>query len=140
MISAAYRAQLSRMPTVDFCVRHRSTQVRSLLKLTVHTHIYRSTCRQHTPTPTDPSAGEFAAIISSACPAVSIAADVVFLDSRETVAALAFSTKGGCIAASAGTADRPSVNPFRTPVPFWGHTTQIPSNLSPIVPKTRLRS
>ena len=30
-------------------------------------------------------------------------------------------------------------NPFRTPVPFWGHTTQIPSSLSSIVPKTRLR-
>ena len=30
-------------------------------------------------------------------------------------------------------------NPFRTPVPFWGQGTQIPSNLSPIVPKTRLQ-
>ena len=33
-----------------------------------------------------------------------------------------------------------SINPFRTPVPFWGQATQIPSNLSPIVPKTRLQS
>ena len=33
-----------------------------------------------------------------------------------------------------------NVNPFRTPVPFGGHTTQIPSHLPPIVPKTRLRS
>ena len=31
-------------------------------------------------------------------------------------------------------------NPFRTAVPFWGHNTQIPSHVSPIVPKTRLRS
>ena len=31
------------------------------------------------------------------------------------------------------------LNPFRTPVPFWGQGTQIPSNLSPIVPKTRLQ-
>ena len=28
----------------------------------------------------------------------------------------------------------------RTPVPFWGQSTQIPSIFSPIVPKTRLRS
>ena len=33
-----------------------------------------------------------------------------------------------------------AINPFRTPVPFWGRGTQIPSNLSPIVPKTRLQS
>ena len=32
------------------------------------------------------------------------------------------------------------LNPFRTPVPFWGHSTQIPSHLFSIVPKTRLRS
>ena len=34
-----------------------------------------------------------------------------------------------------------NMNPFRTAVPFWGHTTQIPSNLSPKRdggPKTRL--
>ena len=31
-------------------------------------------------------------------------------------------------------------NPFRTPVPFWGQGSQIPSNLSPITPKTRLQS
>ena len=29
--------------------------------------------------------------------------------------------------------------PLRTPVPLWGHTTQIPSKLSSIVPKTRLQ-
>ena len=28
----------------------------------------------------------------------------------------------------------------QTPVPFWGQTTQIWSNLSPIAPKTRLQS
>ena len=33
---------------------------------------------------------------------------------------------------------RVDLNPFRTPVPFWGQGSQIPSNLSPIVPKTRL--
>ena len=33
-----------------------------------------------------------------------------------------------------------TLNPFRTPVPFWGHTTQNPSSLSSIVRKTRLRS
>ena len=27
------------------------------------------------------------------------------------------------------------LNPFRTPVPFWGQTSQVPSSLSPIVPK-----
>ena len=32
------------------------------------------------------------------------------------------------------------LNPFRTPVPFWGQTIPIPSNLPPIVPKTRLQS
>ena len=32
------------------------------------------------------------------------------------------------------------LNPFRTPVPFRGEGTQIPSNLSPIAPKTRLPS
>ena len=31
------------------------------------------------------------------------------------------------------------INPFRTPVPFWGHAIQIPSSLSQIVPKTGLR-
>ena len=31
-------------------------------------------------------------------------------------------------------------NPFIAPVPFWGQTTQIPSYLSPFVPKTRLQS
>ena len=30
------------------------------------------------------------------------------------------------------------VNPFRTPVPLWRQTTQIPSNVFPIVPRTRL--
>ena len=30
--------------------------------------------------------------------------------------------------------------PNRTPVPFWGHTTQIPRSLSHIVPKTWLQS
>ena len=29
----------------------------------------------------------------------------------------------------------PVVIPFRTPVAFWGHGSQIPSNLSPIVPQ-----
>ena len=32
------------------------------------------------------------------------------------------------------------LNPFRTPVRFWGQGTQIPSNLFPIGPKTRLQS
>ena len=32
------------------------------------------------------------------------------------------------------------VNPFRAAVPFWGQTSQIPSNVSPIAPKTRLQS
>ena len=37
--------------------------------------------------------------------------------------------------------NRSEMNPFRTPVPFWDHGTQTPSNLSPIiVPKTRLQS
>ena len=31
------------------------------------------------------------------------------------------------------------VNPFRTPVPFSGHNTQIPSSLSQVVPKTGRR-
>ena len=31
-------------------------------------------------------------------------------------------------------------NPFRTAVPLWGQTTPIPSNMSPIAPKTRLQS
>ena len=32
------------------------------------------------------------------------------------------------------------LNPLRTAVPFWGQTTQTPSDLSPIVPKARLQS
>ena len=33
-----------------------------------------------------------------------------------------------------------AITPFRIPVPFRGQTPQIPSNLSPIVPKARLQS
>lgn len=61
---------------------------------------YRGTRRKNVLT--NRSARSLAATRSSACLAIQIAADIVFLDSREAVAALAFSTTGKCIAASAG--------------------------------------
>ena len=44
------------------------------------------------------------------------------------------------LARPAGTGSTLPRTVFRTSVPIWGHTTQIPSNLSPIVPRTRLQS
>ena len=39
-----------------------------------------------------------------------------------------------------GFVERYWIHPFRTTAPFRGQATQVPSNLSPIVPETRLQS
>ena len=49
--------------------------------------------------PTHPATGSSGATTSSACPAVSVTADIAVLDSGEAVTALLPFTAGGCIAA-----------------------------------------
>lgn len=80
-------------------------------------------CQQ---TSTNRSAGSLTATASSATSAVSIAADIVFLDSRKAVAALSFSTTGGRIAASMGTAGKVSCHHQRVGTTAKGHACYTP--------------